>query len=109
MGILDNLKDIAGVITKVGNVDQVKLLVETQQQVYELMEENRRLKERLETRENLSFKKNSYWRGNDGPFCSSCWDGAQKLVHMHVQKGYHPKCPACGSFAPDPDDEMSVA
>jgi hypothetical protein len=51
----------------------------------------------------LSFRKNSYWQGDDGPFCSRCWDSERKLVRLLIRRGFQPVCPACHITAEDPD------
>ena len=109
MGAVDTLKEVVGLIQKVDNIDLYRKVMSLQEQVYELFEENRLLKERLTMRETLQFKSNAYWRGDEGPFCSSCWDGEQKLVRLHIQRSYHPRCPTCGGVAPDPESGPTFA
>ena len=73
------------------NADLYKKLGETQNAVYELVEENRALKEQLremkaqrEINDELQPHGNAYWRTKDdkrdGPFCMRCWDVDGKLV-----------------------------
>lgn len=110
MGVIETVKDVAVLVQKLDNMDLVKRLVELQEQVYEVVAENRDLKDRnrileekLTTREELAFRKNSYWKGDDGPFCSRCWDGENQLVRLHTRQGYDPRCPKCDGSAVDPD------
>lgn len=95
MGIIETLKDTISVIQKADNLDLYKRMLELQTQVFALVEENRTLHERLAMKEKLSFRDNYYWIGDEGPYCSPCWDGAGKLVRIHKKKGYNPICPNC--------------
>ena len=103
MGVVETVKEVAGLIQKYDNVDLIKRVVELQQQVYDLVNENRVLKEHLATRDQLVFRKNAYWKGDDGPLCSRCWDAEGIPVRMTVRVGYDPACPKCKATAPDPD------
>jgi hypothetical protein len=103
MGVIETVKDVAGLIQKYDNIELVRRVVELQQQVYDLVSENRTLKDRLTTRDQLVCRKNSYWKGQDGPFCSRCWDGEDRLVRLHTQRGYVPLCPQCHTPVADPD------
>jgi len=110
MGVIETVKDIAVLVQKLDNMELVKRLVELQEQVYavvtesrDVKEQNRNLQERLNTREQLTFRKNAYYRGEDGPFCSRCYDADGLLVRLHAQSGYQPRCPKCEAVAVDPD------
>lgn len=74
MGVIETVKDIGVLVQKLDNMDLVKRLVELQEQVYEVVAENRDLKEanrglreKLITREQLAFRKNAYWSDQEGP------------------------------------------
>ncbi len=103
MGIFDTMKETVALLQKVDNLPLYRKVLELQNQINELVEENRRLKDRLGTRDQLTFRKNAYWRADDGPFCSRCWDSETRLVRLHTQQGYKPQCPSCGTVASDPD------
>lgn len=110
MGVIETVKDVGVLVQKLDNMDLVKRLVEQQEQVYEVVAENRDLKEtnhwlreKLSTREQLAFRKNAYWRSEEGPFCSRCWDSDGQLIRLHTRKGWDPNCPKCSSVAVDPD------
>lgn len=103
MGILETTKDVLKLAQQVDNIDLMRQLVQLQTEVVSLNEENRALKDRLTTRDKLTFRLNSYWIENDGPFCSRCWDAESKLIRLHKNPGFHPKCPSCTSVALDPD------
>lgn len=110
MGVIETVKDIGVLVQKLDNVDLVKRLVELQEQVYTVVVDNRDLKERVQnlltqlaTRDQLVFRKNSYWRQDEGPFCSRCWDADSQLIRLHTRQGYDPRCPKCDAMAADPD------
>jgi hypothetical protein len=110
MGVIETVKDIGVLIQKLDNMDLVKRLVELQEEVYEvvvenrdLKEQNRTLQEKLTTREQLAFRNNAYWKREDGPFCSRCWDGESQLVRLHTRHCWDPRCPKCDGIAVDPD------
>jgi len=65
---------------------------------------NLTLQEQLALRAQLTFKRNAYWRGENGPFCSRCLDTEMKLVRLH-QDGpdLTPYCPSCRTQARDPN------
>jgi hypothetical protein len=110
MAILDTIKEVASIAQQIDNLELVKRIMELQQQVFAQQDENRALIEevrtlraKLETRDQLAFRKNAYWRGEEGPFCSRCFDAEGLVVRLIVQQGYSPKCPKCETFAPDPE------
>jgi hypothetical protein len=79
-------------------------LLAIQATVFALLDENRELKQRLTTQQQLTFRKNAYWVGdNEGPYCSRCWDAENKLVRLHLRQGYSDQCPSCGNDAVDPE------
>jgi len=56
----------------------------------ELRNENRDLREKLNTREGLTFAENVWWKlldngGREGPYCPKCYGDRDKAVRM----GYH--------------------
>jgi hypothetical protein len=71
MGADETLKDVASIAQKIDNIELVKQVIDLQQQVFALFEKHRALKERLEMRYQLTFKNNSYRRGEDGPYCQA--------------------------------------
>ncbi len=93
------LKEIVSLAKNVGNrelnerVRELQnLILNLQTQLIELSTENQGLKERIselkradEIGRELVYEKSVYWRvGNsrEGPFCSVCWDGERKLIHL---------------------------
>lgn len=95
---LQDQKTISAINSAVADV-QVKL-INAQQQVLEIQEENRTLKQRLQESETakvletqVAFHDGAYWKKKEdgkeeGPFCPSCWDLNRKLVWPSVAEIY---------------------
>ena len=98
MDILDNAKDIYALIKKLGNQDLLEKMADLRDQILELREENRSLKEKLSVQEtyDMYFKNNMYWDANkkDGPYCSKCWDDNKKAIRLQKQNDEY-YCPVC--------------
>jgi hypothetical protein len=99
--IVDTLRDVVALIQKANDVELHRISLDLQTQVFGLLEENRGLKEKLATRESLTFdtKKNSYWKGADGPYCSACFDSGGMLIRLHQVHDLSPMCPKCQTVA----------
>lgn len=108
MGVLDTLKETVGLIQKVDNIELYRRMLDLQAQVQALVDDNRSLKERLAIRDQLSFRENSYFRGDEGPYCSPCWDTRGILVRLHVRADHYPQCPSCKSQAVDSRHGSSI-
>ncbi|MBP3546648.1 MAG: hypothetical protein J6K16_05925 [Alphaproteobacteria bacterium] len=100
MDILDNVKDVYALIKKLGNQELVEKMLDLKDQIFELREENRNLKEKLSEQESydMYFEDNMYWDANkkDGPYCSKCWDDNKKAIHLHKYNGIY-YCPVCNN------------
>ena len=44
--------------------------------------------------ENPTYRNDAYWFGEEGPFCSACWDIDQNKVRLHKLIGGWAECPA---------------
>lgn len=111
MGIMDTVTAVVGLVQKYDNLELQSRALDLQKEVHalydenrDLKDENRDLKERLARREQLTFKNNTYWIGEEGPYCSRCSDTDGKLVRLHLQKDRRPRCPSCYTIPPDPDE-----
>lgn len=110
MGALDNIRDVVKLAQTVGNAELYQKLnavqmdlMELFEKVRQLQEENRELGEKLrqkarmdELRDKRTLRHNAYWVGDDGPYCTGCWDGKDRPVHMtrNPDTGYG-ACPIC--------------
>lgn len=113
MSAIDTVRELATLIQKLDNVpitDKVIQLqsdvMQLQEDLFQLREENRQLKESLTLKEDLIFEEDLYWKDvepREGPFCTNCLDGEDRLVRMHqpTSKGF--TCPKCDTFVPNAD------
>lgn len=111
MGIYDGLKDAASILKEAGKIEQYRQILEVQEKllemqgkISELEVENKSLREQFETKGKLVPKDNMYYlndaSGQDGPFCTSCWDSDHKLIRLHVNRDFQSvKCPKCETHA----------
>ena len=89
MAIVDNVKDIYTLVKKLGNQELLEKMADLRDEIFELREENRNLKEKLAEREeyNMFFERGVYWNVKDnqkeGPYCPTCWDDKKKAIRMH--------------------------
>ena len=93
---LEDQKVVSAINSAVAEV-QVKLIL-AQQQIIEVLDENRILKERLAELQDgqalegaVSFHDGAYWKRRDddkedGSYCPSCWDRDRKLVLPNVSE-----------------------
>lgn len=90
MGVIENLKDIADLIKKAGDLDLYRKIIESEGAVIELTRENRRLEEKvselgktLEVQKRMHFTEPFYYQdGDKTPYCPACWEGNNKAVHV---------------------------
>jgi len=108
MKIIDNAKEIAGLIKKYNNMDLDRKILDLQGEIInltnekrDLEDENRKLKEKLSLRKKMTYKK-PYWfqEGDEVPFCPLCYERDGKPIHLqgpyHSEYGQSPYfCPSC--------------
>ncbi len=107
MAIFDELKSVAGVLQEAGKIEQYRQILDAQKELLEMQKrisdlelDNKDLKDKLQTKDSLTFENNAYWINKDGkkdgPFCSCCWDDHNKTIR--VQPAGNPAfctCPKC--------------
>ena len=122
MDLLNILKEAASLAKEANRTDLYKAILDYQRQLSDyqrqidaLEDENRGLKtslreleQRLKRRDEMVFLHSACWRrtpdGYEGPYCSRCWEGNGKLIHLHSLKEAGPdwyRCPntqECESF-----------
>lgn len=107
MGWYEAIKDGIEVAQKVDNIPLVQNLMDAQKQIFDLLEENHQLKERiqqLEKAEDISAKierhEDAYITLADDPqkriYCSCCWDQKKALVQGQKTTEGAYLCPSCG-------------
>jgi hypothetical protein len=104
MGAVENVKEIADLIGKFHDIELNRRILKLEEEVIDLTRDKRRAEERVDelqrvisTKKDLTFRGNEYYlktaQGEDGPFCSLCWDRDHKLIRLH--SGRIEPCPAC--------------
>jgi hypothetical protein len=90
MSVIENMKDIADLIKKAGDVELYRKIVESEGEVIELTRANRRLEEKVVELENtLTLQKKMIHKppfhfqdGDPTPFCSPCWETKKLALHV---------------------------
>jgi len=90
MSLLENMKDIADLIKKAGDVELYRRIVESEGEVVDLTREKRQLEDRVRELESqlalqkkMAFKSPFYWQEGDAtPYCPTCWETKQMAVHL---------------------------
>ena len=103
MDILNGLSTAADVLRKADKIseyqqilDAMERLTTQQGRISELETENRDLKHKLKTREELVVRNDAYWTtGEDGPFCLTCHGSKDLLIRMVSWGAGQHKCNNC--------------
>lgn len=108
MGVIENVKELAATIQKIDNIDLYRKILDLQGEVQNLVQDNRQLRDQVHdleqrwaTHQKLVFRHNVYWLpteagGEDGPFCTNCWDNRKTLIRMHQKADVNDTwCPTC--------------
>jgi hypothetical protein len=108
MGVVENLKDIADLVKKTGEIDLYKKISSAEDEVREVTREKRRLEDRVaELERALRFKEETTFRapfyylkeGDQTPYCPHCWEKGGLAVHVVLQFDNSERtrwdCPAC--------------
>lgn len=103
MDIIKGLGTAADVLRKADKIpeyqqilDAMERLTTQQGRISELETENRDLKNKLKSREELTMKNDAYWTmGGDGPFCLTCHGSKDLLIRMVSWGAGQHKCNNC--------------
>lgn len=104
--IIAHAKSIVDLIKKYDDQELYRKIVDLQGEileqsgkVLELTSVNRQLREKLDQRVKLTFKRPFYYSDDDTvPFCAHCWETKQVLIHLETDNVKQAKkwlCPAC--------------
>lgn len=110
MGVVDDIREVADLIRKSGDIDLWRKTVNTEEKVVELTRQLRAAETRVEELEDalkfkkkLNFKAPFYFADGDSiPFCPKCWEADKKAIHMiHIftnEESTRQDCPECGKM-----------
>ncbi len=112
MGIIDNAKDIAELIKKIGNMELYEKIISLRDEIFQLKEENLNLRENLkslkesqEIKSNMKYEPPYYWlekdNKKDGPYCQKCYDDNGKLMRLQNHGNGCWYCLTCKSSVTD--------
>jgi len=104
---VENVKEIADLIKKFNDIELNRRILNLENEVLDLSREKRRADEKIEElertlklRKELYFFEPFYWnKGDQTPFCPSCWE--TKTTAVHVTFGHDNdddsvwRCPSC--------------
>ena len=91
MGIVDNVKELADLVKKIGDVELYRRIVELEGDVIELTrqirvleQQNEELRSKLELSAKLTFREPFYYAPNDPvPHCPRCFEVDRRAVHLN--------------------------
>ncbi len=107
MGLIENMKELADLIKKAGDIELYRKIVEAEGEIMGLTQENRRLGEKvlelertLALQKRMEFKELFYFQdGDKTPHCPNCWEASKLAVHVTLifddPKRTRWDCPHC--------------
>lgn len=97
--------EIMDLVKKGATLEVQEKILELREATLRAQEENLELKakvalleEKLQLRNNVVWKKPSYWVDKDGPFCQKCYDSEQKLIRLQDGTNDCWSCLECKSY-----------
>lgn len=113
MGLLENLKDVALLAQKIGQLELYKQILQAEDEVREITREKRRLEDKVEDLEKklkvkaaMMYEAPFYYQKDDAtPFCAPCYE---KDGHtLHLTKDYKGSwfCRVCKNQFGNPRDD----
>lgn len=109
MGLQESFDKMLGLVTGSNDPMLLKSVIEVQRELVGLQEENRNLRSEIHDLKNveiikseLKYKGNAYYKGEEGPFCTNCFDVTGKLVRLQLIRIYgnsmiEGSCTNCGA------------
>jgi hypothetical protein len=90
MSIIDNAKEVADLVKKIGDIELYRKIVALEGEVIDLTREKRALENRVGELERaivftkkLTFKEPFYFAEGDAtPYCPACWEIKREAVHV---------------------------
>ncbi len=109
MGVIENAREVADLVQKIGNLDLYRRIVELQGEIVSLSEEklkceqeNAEMRRILDLRQAMKFRFPYYYQdGDPNPFCRLCWEAKGIAVHLDHGRPWQPGgiqryCHSCG-------------
>lgn len=105
MSIIENVKEIANLVRKLDDIDLYRRILALKQEAFELNEENRLPKERINNLKNIEditskmIFKSPFWymEGDAVPYCPRCWENDTKTIHLMEIPFHGYECPQCNN------------
>ena len=90
MSIINNAKEIADIVKKLGDIELYRRIVDLEGEILDLTRAKRdaeaeveHLRETLKIKDKMTFKKPFYYMADDPvPFCPKCWEVDKIAIHM---------------------------
>lgn len=103
MPTFETIKKIADFLRKADKLEEYKQILELWEKLLEiqckyddLLKEDKKLKETLELCKKLKFKNNTFWDGEEGPYCPGCFGKEKLAVRMTIDPdSKFANCPVC--------------
>lgn len=107
MGVIENMKEVADLVQKIGDINLNRKIVNLEGEVLALTREKRHLELKVEELERvvklkkgLAFKEPFYYlEGDKTPYCPGCWEDKQASIHLTYSGNYQFTidwlCPVC--------------
>lgn len=106
MDIIHQIASVTKAVVDAGDHELYQKLQDISVKAYELQMENIELKNRIAKMEEKEkqdeikvFKDKAYYFGNDGPYCTKCYDDEGKKIRMHERDNNYGviyiECPKC--------------
>ena len=90
MSLIENTKEIAELVKKLGNIDLYRKIVELEGEIIEISRQKLHLEQRVDElekvtklRAEMKFREPLYFREGDAtPFCPTCFEKDEKPIHL---------------------------
>ena len=107
MSIIENAKEIADLIKKIGDIELYRKIIELEGEIIDLTRALRgkedlitELERSLHVSRELTFRKPFYYSKDEkDPYCANCWETKKMVVHAiyfgEWASGHRYECPNC--------------
>lgn len=107
MGLQEKWDNMLGLVTGTNDPVTLKAVIEVQKEMSQLLQENQELRQEIHDLKNVQILRsevkkigNTYYKGEESPFCTNCFDTKGILVHLILDPEVRVKvvvgrCPNC--------------